>query len=205
MCQSICLWQKKKQNKNKSNETLITIFASTFPFKFKSLTKSKKMSKRERHQTLTPTAFSFSNFVLATTSVCLIHKSTITIHSLFIYPKPAQVCSNKAIKVSKRSSSLMLEGSQVHVWASNKIGTVANLEEMIHLARFGTICTISKTLKSTHGGVLIFTKIITSQCVFLRFINCKNTTKSRKASHIYYIFVVLSLLTWKRVIVSRYF
>ena len=46
-----------EKKKKKSNETLITIFASTFPFKFKSLTKSKKMSKIERHQTLTPTAF----------------------------------------------------------------------------------------------------------------------------------------------------
>ena len=51
-----------------------------------------------------------------------------------------------------------------------------------------------KNVKNTHGGVLLlvkqqakscnFTKSINIRGCFLRFLNCKNGTKSRKASHI---------------------
>ena len=47
--------------------------------------------------------------------------------------------------------------------------------------RFGTICTILKTWKNTHGGVL---KVTILHGCFSRFLYCTNGNKSRKASHI---------------------
>ena len=55
-----------------------------------------------------------------------------------------------------------------------------------------------KSVKNTHGRVLIllklqakdcnFTKINTPPWVFLRFLNCTNATKSRNASHIHILY-----------------
>ena len=48
-----------------------------------------------------------------------------------------------------------------------------------YFARVGTICNL-KNVKDTHGGVLFF-----NEC-FSRFLNCANSTKLFKASHINY-------------------
>ena len=42
-----------------------------------------------------------------------------------------------------------------------------------------------KNVKNTHWGVLLLVKSETPPWVFSTFWNCKNDTKSRKASHIY--------------------
>ena len=62
------------------------------------------------------------------------------------------------------------------------------------IARFGTVCTILKNVKNTHGEVLLLVKLQASACsftksnispwVFSHFLNCTNDTKSRKASQI---------------------
>ena len=44
---------------------------------------------------------------------------------------------------------------------------------------FGTISTIKK---NTHGGVLLLVKLQAS--IFAHFLNCKNGTKSHRASHV---------------------
>ena len=41
-----------------------------------------------------------------------------------------------------------------------------------------------KNVKNTNGGVLLLAKSNTPPWVFSRFLNCKNGTKSRNASHV---------------------
>ena len=61
----------------------------------------------------------------------------------------------------------------------------SSLPQMSCVGRFGTICTIFKNVKNTHGGVLILVLELTLRhgC-FSRFLNCTNGAKSRNASHI---------------------
>ena len=68
---------------------------------------------------------------------------------------------------------------------------MVQIREMWCVARFGTICTFLKSVKNTHGGVLILVKLQAEACnftkgnippwVFSRFLNCTNGTKSRNA------------------------
>ena len=61
--------------------------------------------------------------------------------------------------------------------------------QMRRFAQFFKICTISKNVKNTHGGVLFLVKLQTSRStpprVFSRFLNCLNGNKSRKESQMY--------------------
>ena len=57
-------------------------------------------------------------------------------------------------------------------------------------AGFGTIRSILKNVKNTHGGVLLSCKVagitLLHGC-FSHFLNCTNGTKSRDASHMYFL------------------
>ena len=65
---------------------------------------------------------------------------------------------------------------------------------MGHFARFGTVCTILKNVKSTHGRVLPLKTVQVEACTLLKvkllhgcfscFLKYTNGTKSRKASQI---------------------
>ena len=79
--------------------------------------------------------------------------------------------------------------------------SVSKVFYMWCIIRFGTICTIKKNVKSTHGGVLLLVKkpatllkLALLHGCFSRFLNCTNGTKSRKASHIFQLLSSVSLL-----------
>ena len=80
------------------------------------------------------------------------------------------------------------------------VGICGALRDLVLCARF-------KKCKNTHGEVLLLVKlqalkVTLPYCCFLRFLNCTNGTKSRKASHIilankviYFIFLLPKVLS----------